>query len=237
VKDGKSTGSRYYYGSRSSLDAEGLQRFGPQAPGEYDLTIYVKAQSSRNVPGDTIRVHLKAGDNKEIVSLPKLYTLTVVTDADSSASFRLTLKPNQGFWWSSNTVRPKDGAVVFDNIAAGEYTLQAWGSVSGKMSVSVPSRTNIRFEATVYNAQIAHVKNINGSLAKAGVQEGDLLVAIDGEEFTNDRQMRALMTLANENKSATLTFLRGGRRLTVNATFTNIWNYSETGVSWEQSGR
>ena len=124
-----------------------------------------------------------------------------------------------------------------DDLVPGVYTIQCWGSASGKMEVSVPAQGTVRFEATVYNAQKAHLKDVNGSFAKAGVRDGDLLIGIDGQEFTNERTMQAMMTLAAERKSVSMMILRGGRRLTIPVDFSQVWNGQVAGVTWERVGR
>jgi hypothetical protein len=235
---GKKSRSYGYYGRNASkLDADGLQKFGPLSPGEYDIHVQVRGKNNRWSGTDTVTVHLKPGDNVATVDLPKLHTLTVIVDEGfEQSSFRLNSK-TPGLHYYSNTVKPTGGQVVFDNLVPGEYTVQCWGPASGTMQVSVPAQGTVRFEATVYNAQKAHLKDVNGTFAKAGVRDGDLLIGIDGQEFTNERTMQAMMTLAAERKSVSMMILRGGRRLTIPVDFSQVWNGQVAGVTWERVGR
>jgi len=228
----------YYGRNRGGLDAEGVQKFGPLAPGEYDITLSIQQDRSRYLPAETVTTVLKAGDNSETLSLPKLYNLTVIVDAgQEGASFRLNSRDSSRGWYGSSHKKATDGRVVFENLVPGDYTLQAWGSVSGQMYVTIPAQTTVRFEPVVFNAQKVRVRDESGTFVKAGLREGDLVVGIDGEEFLNERQMGALFTLAREKKNVTLTVVRGGRRLQVAVDFTDAYNQKVSGIYWERSSR
>ena len=236
-KGKKNRGYSYYGRNSSKLDAEGVQTFGPLAPGDYDIVVQVKGERNRWASGDVVSTTLKPGDNTATVELPKLYSLTVVVDGEQEkASFRLSSR-TPGYHYYSNTKKPQGGQVVFPNLVPGDYTLQCWGTTSGQMKVSIPAQLSVRFEAIVYNAQKIHVKDVNGTYVKAGLRQDDLLIGIDGEEFTNQQTMSAMMTLARERKNVTLLILRGNRRLTVPVDFTDAWNAKVAGITWERVGR
>lgn len=238
AQKGRTTRSYGYYGRNASkLDAEGVQKFGPLAPGEHDIHVQVKGKNNRWSGADIVTTHLKAGENSATVDLPKLYSLTVIVDGEQeNASFRLSANM-KGYWYNSDTVKPKGGQVLFDNLVPGDYTLQCWGATHGTMKISIPAQSSVRFVATVYNAQKVHVKDVNGTFVKAGLRQDDLLIGIDGEEFTNQRTMQAMMTLAMERKSVSLLILRGGRRLTIPVDFTQAYNMKVAGITWERVGR
>jgi len=239
AKDGNRRGPTSYYGrQRTGLDSEGTQKFGPLSPGEYDIHVSVKTDRYRSSTAQIVTTVLKAGDNSETVTLPKLHSLTVIVDAgQEGTSFRLNSRNSSGYYYNSSTQKAKDGRVVFKNLVAGDYTLQAWGKTSGQMQVSIPSQQTIRFEAMVFNAYRVRVNDANGTFVKAGLQEGDLLIGIDGEEFTNERTMGAMMTLARERKNVSLMILRGSRRMTVAVDFTNAYNRAVAGIWWERASR
>jgi len=227
----------YYGGSASRLDAEGTQKFGPLSPGEYDIHVQVQGERNRWAGADIVTTTLKPGENVATVDPPKLYSLTVIVDGEQEkASFRLS-SSTQGMYYHSDTKKPQGGQVAFENLVAGEYVLQSWGSTNGTMKISIPAQSTVRFEAIVYNAQKVHVKDVDGTFVKAGLRQDDLLIGIDGEEFTNERTMQAMMTLAMERKNVSLLILRGGRRLSVPVDFTNAWNVKVAGITWERVAR
>jgi len=237
-KDGKNRNSSFYGSRKTGLDSEGTQKFGPLSPGEYDIAVRVKQDRYRWTTAHTVTTVLKAGENVETVTVPKLHSLTVIVDTgQDGTSFRLTSRSQSGSWYSSNNKKATDGRVVFENLVAGDYTLQAWGKAQGQMKLSIPSQTTVRFEPMVFNAYKVRVRDANGTFVKAGLLEGDLLIGIDGEEFTNERTMGAMMTLAMERKNVSLLILRGGRRLTVAVDFSNAYNQKVAGIWWEKTSR
>jgi len=85
------------------------------------------------------------------------------------------------------------GVGVLDHPAAMPVALQAQGP-SGAMITEVPA---------------------GSPAARAGLQRGDVIVAVDGKPVVSAAQLRARIGLMRPGRSAELVYLRGGRRSTV----------------------
>ena len=212
------------------LDAEGRQTFGPLEPGSYDVSLRVKSDDafsdSRRVA--SVPVTLQAGKNAVQVAVPELHTLTVVFD-DPPASGRVNLLA-VGERRSAGLLRlprriDKDGKVEFTFLTAGEYrvTVQGGGADGmGEMRVSVPADREVRFAPKPLNALAITVTDAAGRFAEAGFQTGDLLIGLQGAEFTNaiDRETAERKAMGDEEVECIV--LRGNERITLKVIFQKL---------------
>jgi hypothetical protein len=212
-----------------------VQSFGPLAPGSYVITVSLKRRQWRTVPIATHEIVVKSGPNSQSVPLPALYTLTVTVDgAKDGATLRLspTNRSGAGRYFSSPQEKVKDGRVVFEDLPAGEYRITASGDgLKGKMTVTLPGRTAVRFVAErTYPAYLVRIRNPEGLFARAGLASGDYVIGINGQDFEDTKQMSALLSAAQKMKSCALTVLRGSSRRVVEL------DLSATGLGNEAAG-
>ena len=83
--------------------------------------------------------------------------------------------------------------------------------------MSVPGTREVKYDTRPDNCLVIRVTDPGGVFAQSGLRDGDLIVAIDGTELTDSRQMQALGTLAMKKNEAVLTVSRGGKRFEVRA--------------------
>jgi len=216
-------------GGRNALSAEGVQKFGPLVPGEYDVNMSINS-GGRSTTGATERVVLRSGENKANVAIPSLYSLTVTVDGAADRS-RLSLRSrSRGPGYRSHSARTKDGRAAFEGLQAGVYVLSGSGSLSGQMEVVVPGQSVVRYAPRPITAYRVSITDPEGGFARAGLRDGDVVVGIDGVEFKDQAQMSALLTLARTNKGSTLSVIRGRSSLTVTI------DLSKTGTGGSKAG-
>jgi hypothetical protein len=213
----------YYSGGfpgQSGLSAEGVQNFGPLAPGPYVVTVNLKRQQWAYSPISTHDVVLKSGPNTHSVPLPDLYPLTVTVEGAGDGTMLRISPVNRGgsrMYFPTPSQKVKNGRVEFENLPAGEYHISAsGGNVKGKMTVTLPGSTTVRFVAEVQRpAYRVRITNPEGLFARAGLKSGDIVIGINGQDFTDPVLMATLMAAARKQKSAALTVLRGLSRVIV----------------------
>ena len=141
-----------FYGYESQLDANGTRSFDALEPGEYEVTLGVRAKGERRQQTDIAKelVTLRAGENSMTLAMPALHSVGVVVP-DAVEGQRITLQQghdagrHRGRQWSADT----DGSerVEFSDLPAGRYKLQASvGGSWGSMRIELPSG-DIVFEA------------------------------------------------------------------------------------------
>jgi hypothetical protein len=136
--------------------------------------------------------------------------------------------------WSA---RVEGGRAVFEGLPAGEYQISGSGALPrGQMRVNVPGQTTVRYEPQTVNAYFVRIRSPEGYAAKAGLREGDLVVGIDGQEFTSEAQMGALLTLAREKEECALLVLRGRRTLTLRGDPKRLWG-RDSGATLQPTSR
>lgn len=190
----------------------GKTSIGPVVPGEYDAVLSLRDRRGSMTSLATTRIRLVAGHGKQTLTVPPLYSLTVLLP-DSSGRARGTISlrdasAGERFYQSAEA---EDGKIHFENVPAGDYRVWVSGAASGQMDVTVPASAVVEFRPIVVNAYLVHVTAADGALAQAGFREGDLLVGIDGKEFENAQQIGALFTLARSQKKTRFTVQRGNR--------------------------
>jgi hypothetical protein len=196
-------------------DAEGRYEFGPRPPGEYVLRVGVK-EGPRALWVKKVPLKLAAGANVVTVAVPPLHELTVIVDGlGEAAQIGLCLEGGDVNLWIPGKT-PTDGRVRFERLPAGRYVVSSEGvREPGQMVVALRGSTTVRFEAQTMNALYVHIRNLDGHLARAGLREGDLVIAINGEEIVNRDQGRLLLATAQAEGTATFTIVRGRARLEV----------------------
>ncbi|MEM8885047.1 MAG: hypothetical protein AAGD14_13325 [Planctomycetota bacterium] len=191
------------------LDAEGKVTLGPVEVGAYELILVAQAGRHSGVTAASRPVTLAAGNNEASIAIPALHELVVRGKQGERYTLRAAKSEAIRFW--DNKRCGEDGRAVFGPLPAGEYELSRQGD-AGPMTVSVPAG-EVTFKATEYNAMRVSIRDAEGTMAKAGLADGDLIVGVDGVEFTGMRQMQMLLGGAMMKGEVTLNLLRGRRRI------------------------
>ena len=203
----------------SGLGRDGKQTFGPLAPGEYEIVMGIQAERGNSVAAGRTPVTIRAGENRQTVQIPKLYSLTVIVpDGDESA--RISLSPAQStpYGRSGRSQNAEGGEVRFEDLPAGEYVINGRTTAGrGTMNVVVPGQAVVRFVPELKNAMLVKLSDANGAAGKAGFRDGDLIVGVDGVEFQNEEHMQSLIRAAWAAEGAKFDVLRGRQRISIAA--------------------
>ncbi len=197
------------------FDDSGRKTLGPVQPGDYTLRIRLQAASfwSSKVIA-AIPVTLVPGMNRESVRLPRLYSLVVDVAMDPQPeSLYLSYREKNTWWADSAEVKP-NGQARFDNIPAGEYTLQAEDrGDDSRMSVRVPTEGIVTYRPASLNALVVRIRDRDGSYGDLGLRDGDLVIGVDGVELDNSYAIQAKLVEAKARDTITLLLQRGGSRV------------------------
>jgi len=191
-------------------DADGRAVLGPVGAGEYELVLSVGTGRYQTRAVLRKPVSLSAGENAVRVAMPRLHELVVA--GKEGEEFFLTQQESDNRFYESATCG-EDGKARFEKLPAGKYMLQKVGEL-GPMDVTVPCG-EVVFKPTEYNALRVTVTNADGALAEAGFRDGDLVIALDGKEFRDTRQMQLLFAASIAKDEVAMTVVRGGRRVEI----------------------
>ena len=197
---------------QSVLEPDGTQEFGPFPPGEWEVSLWFGTGSSPLVRRP---VTLSSGLQEVVLDLPRLFHLAVRLDAgDDGKSFylrRLDGPSGHGF-----AERTEAGMVRFDALVAGEYVLSRHRGPREHMPLTITGDRVVRFRPIVINALRIEIADPEGTLARSGFRDGDLVLAIDDTEITSERQGWALLRVAEmKGEPSVFTVRRAGKRVEV----------------------
>lgn len=140
------TEKRYYYNASMNgpkINSSGILNLGPVQPGKYTLVVFVKTDRWQYSPVQEIPVDINAGDNTLTVTLPELYSLTVLASPRKAGrGVSLMKKEGEESSQKQNMYKnlDKDGKAEFGNLSAGNYEIFLDGK---KKSVSIPDVAEI----------------------------------------------------------------------------------------------
>ena len=206
---------RHRFGG-SGIDAQGQQKFGPFEPGEYKVQLYYRVSRHYSRLLNTAVANLNSGDNEVSIALPPLYSLTVHTELKKGEGLRL--QPiGQPQHFDPGVKVDENGVAIFHALAAGEYLLTERNTgLPQQMQVSIPAQLDVNYEPVQPNAVQVTITDPNGKLAKAGLQEGDLLTGANGEDFMDMLQMmRIVQEAISTGSMIKFAVLRGTQALEV----------------------
>lgn len=221
------------FGSHQATpDRDGCVRFGPIESGDYDLLLFVRPNAWGIFVAAKRPVTLAPGTNTLSVPMPTLHTL-VVSDPDGKQGAGLTLTPEGATAGMARVRVALDSSLSarFESLPEGAYQLQRDDN-TGLMRVTVPPGGAIAFRPTPFNAMRLMVRDGDCPATEAGLKNGDLVIAVDGEEFGSvDDLGLALATLRTKEK-ATLTLLRGGSRIKVSVNGQDLFRSGASSGVW-----
>lgn len=170
------------------LGPNGTQRFGPVEAGAYTLlaSITDRDDGFGGIGAGRHALTLQPGANRWRMPVPLVYTLTVTVEGDGGGQLELCPASSETGWGQLRRRVPADGRVVFECVPAGRYRLKSWGEPGGEMRVTVPERTEVRFAPAPQNALAVDVTDAGGTLARAGLADGDVILGADGVDFADE---------------------------------------------------
>jgi hypothetical protein len=200
-----------------ALDSEGRVAFGPVEPGDYDVTLRIRASQHDTLPAGARRVTLAVGKNAVSLPMPRIQSLAVI-DPDGKPGQSLALVPEaegENNYWSRARARLDDERrALFSAVPEGRYQLRRdGGRFDGAMRVTIPGPAEITFRPAPFTAARVILSDADGAWAKAGFLDGDLIVAIDGDELESPEDLQLGMVLLRTKDKATVTILRAGGRV------------------------
>lgn len=216
-------GHRSYNTRSNGEDAfspEGVARFDNLAPGRWKLDLMVQTGEWQTRSVQTVEVLATHGEQTVALDLPALYDLGVVAPGLTEGSY-LFLTPASGdgseagsFDGNSHAQLGADGRALFRGLKAGDYVLRANG-VPESIEVTVPC-AEVLLEAKQPDCLRVAIGDLEGTMYKAGLRAGDLVVAVDGVEFgSNPNMYESLMgegpmelTVLRDGKTFALTLQR-----------------------------
>jgi hypothetical protein len=222
-----------YWQTDRPPDEQGVYRLPHVTPGDYRLVVQAMLDKTTRIPAGVHDVMVAPGDNSIEVAMPRLHSLAIVS---GTANARFGLRPplESGQRWRCAPRSPRGGRVVWEHLPAGEYRIEPQGPARRAIRVSVPGTREVEYDPRPDNCLLVRITDPAGVFARAGLEDGDVIVAIDGTELTDSRQMQALGTLAMKKREAEVTVLRGGRRVEVRA---NLSDWQAWGGRLEHARR
>jgi hypothetical protein len=207
-------------------DGTGALTLGPVEAGEYDLVTYVSQERFERVVAERRAVTLRPGENRMSVALPRLYPLTILADPGTQLLLSRVDDPESG---RLGRKCDSDGRASFPALAAGRYQVLSWGPGGGQMEVTLPGPAEVAFKPGRIDALRVTITDPDGTIGKAGFQNGDVVIAIDGKEFENLAALQMLMAIAMNKEKASFTVLRGGRQLELTVTIKDMMRGNQGG--------
>jgi hypothetical protein len=204
---------RFHHGMDSTApDAEGCVRLGPVETGEYDVTLYTGSEDRMRLRAGTKRVTLVPGANPVTMPMPRLYTVTV-RDPERKPDTLTSLEAPDGNYFDG--VADEVDRVVFTALPEGRYRLARTDDATGAMRITLPGPTEVVFRKQPFDAFRVIFENPENAWANAGFLDGDLIVAVDGNELDSPEELRTAEAALRAADKATLGILRAGGRVTL----------------------
>ncbi|MEZ5974043.1 MAG: hypothetical protein R3E96_04120 [Planctomycetota bacterium] len=218
--------------SEDYVDANGVRTLERLAPGSYQLTVLASNADASGYMDQAIAVHvqslrIQSGSQSLAIPVPQLYPLEVhwgggksgsefLLETDALAKYTDLL----GYFFLDEQLRGS-----LPRVPAGRYFL-ACGGV--RMPISVPCGP-VEFRPDKANALLVQVYHPAG-FVRAGLQQGDFIVAADGQALGENPPPGLLEPLLQfQGKAMTVTVIRNGVRLEVPLTSESL--AGETGDS------
>ncbi len=193
-------------------DSEGRCHFNALEPGPREVVLLMQTPHGQSAVA-RVPLTLHSGANTATLPIPALYRLTVAVDGAAQGTYAMLRDAGSQPWSGGNwVVLDASGRAAFEKVAAGKYVVQVWGGSGdgGSMTISVPAESVVKFKPDAQDAMQVQVSDPEGALGAAGLETGDLVVAVDGAGFKSQAEFVARLTAALQKAEVTLSVLRGG---------------------------
>lgn len=222
-----------YSGEQRSMNKDGGVEFKSLAVGDYTLRAFVQIPSEdyyRSKELVTQDITLRAGANTLDFTIPALQDLTITGLTPGSSAYIASSGESEGYSQDSAEVNSK-GEAIFKGMIAGEYTVSADG---GTMTVRIPSGGPVAFVSTNNNAMLVSITDVNGALAKAGLQDGDIVLIIGGLSCADISGPREFILMVQSLEKTEWTVVRGGNltKLSIDLHSATEFGGSFTPTAW-----
>jgi len=164
-----------------------------------------------------LEVRLGAGERTVSVSLPSLYDL-VVSAPGLEEDSRLYLRPASD-WEQNDSIQvnrdgrfDSEGQAVFRDLPAGKYRLRT-GDMREYAEVTVPCGEFL-LDTRKPDCMRVAIGDRESALYQAGLRGGDLIIGVDGVEYTNEQSFWGSFR-GNGQDDVNLLVLRGDERLEI----------------------
>jgi hypothetical protein len=215
----RGTGERFSDELEADIDAQGVAKFPPVRAGTYDVVLRLAKSASRSDKSNArwggtvvarVRQTVAAGEASLTMALGALFELVVTFDRDAPSIERVGADGTGSF---VDRARGVDGEkkTTYRNLTAGRYRLVGR---AGEMFVDVNGDATVAFVPRPFNAFHFEVSE-KGYVHDLGLKTGDLVIAIDGVEFTERASMDAALEASKSRETSKFTVLRGGQRFDV----------------------
>lgn len=200
---------------------DGIVRKAALQPGRYRVVLYRVTDEygmNRTALAEEV-VDLGPGRRDITLTVPPLHTLTVVApELDEGAKLVLQGANSR----RRSTAKVRNGEAVFDALLEGEYVLmENSGMPKGVQVVRIPHAGPLTYAPQPVNAlRVGPLDDSSGG--ESGFLEGDLVIAIDGQEFEGMMEMGSLLMKAAAKGEVTFTVLRGGRKVEVKRSMKDV---------------
>ncbi|MEZ5977052.1 MAG: PDZ domain-containing protein [Planctomycetota bacterium] len=206
-------GMMYYMGNGGrKVPSDGEVRFDGLSPGAYTVSLSVGRNAWRALPVETRDVDARDEETRVSMNAPPVHRLHVVAPAlakGTRISLSLVGDGNDRRRGSTNASVNDRGEATFEDLVAGTYMLTASGS-GDRQEVAVPCG-NVLFDANPFDALRVTISNIEGQFHAAGLQNGDRIVAVDGVDPGDAKQLRATLYAIPAEEAVVVTVVRDGR--------------------------
>ena len=116
-------------------------------------------------------------------------------------------------------------AIPSNEVSAIVDDLMKYGYVTGKPQLGISCQDVTETISNMYNLPVGiYVTNVaeDGAAEKAGLQSGDVITAVDGEEVKTSAELTAKKNLHKAGESVEITYIRNGKEHTVKVTLDEV---------------
>lgn len=230
---------RHRGGDDSSVGPDGTLRIGPVDPGDYLLQMFIGALGGNPWEQTLIATQplsLGPGENRASIPIPALCSLTVEVAA-AAEDVSLTRAEDDALGFSLRRSLDADHRARFDDLVAGDYVLSTNGGDPGSMRVRLPISGIVRFKPVPLDALEVWIHDDAGRLAKAGFQNEDVIIAVDGKEFSSAAEMQKTIASLLSEKQIKFTVRRDSRKIELAVDGTAFSNPFDLGGSLVPASR
>jgi hypothetical protein len=195
---------------RGGLPSDPL-KYGPLAPGRYRFVISgATADGRRSFDRTELaewEFELTGGDITHTCPIPQTCTLTLLIEDTKAVSYvhlrRADLKPPVSVELRSDRITER---TVVEFLTPGEWILR---TPDGEMRLQLSGDREVRLDVRRFNCFRLILKE-DGRLHDLGLRNGDLLIAVDGQEYRTTGDLSKQAQFSYTLETTTWTVLRNG---------------------------